>query len=56
MGLAVVRSMGTARSMRTVTDLEDLEQELVDQYCLAMAGAGTTDRISLASAACCSSS
>jgi site-specific recombinase XerD len=30
--------------MRTVTDLEDLEQELVDQYCLAMAGAGTTDR------------
>ena len=44
MGLAVVRSMGTARSMRTVTDLEDLEQELVDQFCLAMAGAGITDR------------
>jgi site-specific recombinase XerD len=44
MGLAVVRSMSTARSMRTVTDLEDLEQELVDQYCLAMAGAGITDR------------
>ena len=44
MGLAVVRSMSTARSTRTVTDLEDLEQELVDQYCLAMAGAGTTDR------------
>jgi site-specific recombinase XerD len=30
--------------MRTVTDLEDLEQELVDQFCLAMAGAGITDR------------
>lgn len=43
MGLAVVRSMGTARSMRTVTELEDLEQELVDHYCLASVGAGLSD-------------
>jgi site-specific recombinase XerD len=44
MGLAVVRSVGTARSMRSVTDLEDLEQELVDQFCIASAGGGTSDR------------
>ncbi len=43
MGLAVVRSLGTARSMRSVTELEDLEQELVDQFCLAAVGSGTTD-------------
>jgi len=42
-GLAVVRSVGSARSMRTVTELEDLEQELVDQYCLASVGAGLSD-------------
>jgi site-specific recombinase XerD len=42
-GLAVVRSLGTARSLRTPQELEDFEQELVDQYCLAMAGAGFTD-------------
>jgi site-specific recombinase XerD len=42
-GLAVVRSIGTARSLRSVEELEDFEQELVDQYCLAMLGAGLTD-------------
>ena len=44
MGLAVVRSMGTARSVRTPQELEDFEQELIDQYCLAVAGAGATDK------------
>ncbi len=42
-GLAVVRSIGTARSLRSVEELEDFEQELVDQYCLAMLGAGLSD-------------
>src|SRR6266508_2366470 len=41
--LAVVRSIGTARSLRSVEELEDFEQELVDQYCLASLGAGLTD-------------
>lgn len=44
MGLAVVRSLGTARSVRTPQELEDFEQELVDQFSLAVAGAGATDR------------
>jgi integrase len=42
-GLAVVRSIGTARSLRSVEELADLEQELVDQYCLAALGSGLTD-------------
>ena len=42
-GLAVVRSLGTARSVRSLQELEDFEQELVDQYCLASLGAGLTD-------------
>jgi len=42
-GLAVVRSLGTARSLRSVEELEDFEQELVDQYCLALAASGVTD-------------
>lgn len=42
-GLAVVRSIGTARSLRSVEEFEDFEQELVDQYCLASLGAGFTD-------------
>lgn len=44
MTLGVVRSLGTARSMRGPEELEDLEQELVDQFALSMAGAGFTDR------------
>ena len=42
-GLAVVRSIGTARPLRSPGELEDFEQELVDQYCLASLGAGLTD-------------
>lgn len=42
-GLAVVRSIGTARSLRSAEELEDFEQELVDQYCLALLGAGLSD-------------
>jgi site-specific recombinase XerD len=30
--------------LRTPQELEDFEQELIDQYCLAAAGSGTTDR------------
>jgi site-specific recombinase XerD len=43
-GLAVVRSLGMPRKLTTQADLEDFEQELVDQWSLAMAGAGATDR------------
>ena len=43
MSVAVVRSLGTARSLRSPQELEDFEQELVDQYALATAGAGATD-------------
>jgi site-specific recombinase XerD len=41
--LAVVRSLGSARRPRTEQELDDFEQELVDQYLLAMVGAGITD-------------
>lgn len=44
MSLAVVRSLGTGRRLRSAQELEDFEQELVDQYALAAAGAGVTDR------------
>lgn len=43
MTLAVVRSLGTVRRLRTTTELDDFEQELIDQYALAAAGAGLTD-------------
>ena len=43
MSLAVVRSLGTARSLRSPQEMEDFEQELIDQYALAMAAAGVTD-------------
>ncbi len=43
MALAVVRSVGTARRLRSPHELEDFEQELVDQYSLALAAAGCTD-------------
>jgi site-specific recombinase XerD len=42
--LAVVRSLGLGRGLRSAQELEDFEQELVDQYALAAAGAGVTDR------------
>lgn len=43
MSLAVVRSLGTAGRLRSPDELDDFEQELVDQYCLALVGAGLTD-------------
>jgi site-specific recombinase XerD len=42
--LAVVRSLGAARRLRSPEELEEFEQELVDQYALAMAAAGISDR------------
>lgn len=44
MSLAVVRSVGSARSLRSPHELEDFQQELVDQYSLATSAAGVTDR------------
>ena len=43
MALAVVRSLGNARRPRTEQEFDDFEQELVDQYLLAMVGAGVVD-------------
>lgn len=44
MSLAVVRSVGSARSLRSPHEVEDFQQELVDQYSLASSAAGLTDR------------
>lgn len=43
MSLAEVRRIESPRALRTATDVEDFEQEIVDQYALAMAAAGLTD-------------
>lgn len=43
MALAVVQSLRSPRRLTRPQDVEDFEQELVDQYALAMVGAGTTD-------------
>jgi hypothetical protein len=43
-GLAVVRSLGTARRFQSPQLPEDFEQELVDRFALAAVGAGVTDR------------
>lgn len=43
MSLAVVRSIGSAGPLRTDEDVEEFEQEIVDQYALAMSAAGLTD-------------
>jgi len=43
MRLAVVRNLGSPRALLTVADVEEFEQEIVDQYALAMAAAGLTD-------------
>lgn len=43
MGLAVVRSIRSPRQLGSQQEVEDFEQELVDQYALAMAAAGITD-------------
>lgn len=41
--LGVVRSLGSSRFSRSPADLEDFEQELIDQYALALLGAGLAD-------------
>jgi integrase len=41
--LAVVRSLGLPRRLRTAAEEQDFEQELVDQYALALAGYGCVD-------------
>lgn len=43
MTLAVVRNIGSAGTLRTDEDVAAFEQELVDQYALALAAAGLTD-------------
>ena len=43
MRLAAVRSIGTARGWQSEQDAEDFEQEIIDQYALAMAAAGLSD-------------
>jgi hypothetical protein len=42
--LAVVRSIRSPRRLTTAQEIEDFEQQLVDQYALAMAANGITDR------------
>jgi integrase/recombinase XerC len=41
--LAVVRGAACEGAVRTAEDVEDFEQEIVDQYALAMAAAGLSD-------------
>jgi site-specific recombinase XerD len=41
--LAVIRSLDAPRRLASVEDAQDFEQELVDQYALAMVGAGMND-------------
>lgn len=43
MTLAVIRNIGSPRELRTAADVEEFEQEIVDQYALAMAAAGLSD-------------
>lgn len=43
MSLAVVRNLGSPAKLHSELEAEDFEQELVDQYALALAGAGLTD-------------
>lgn len=42
-GLAIVRSLGAPRRLSNAAEEEDFEQELVDQWALALAGAGCVD-------------
>jgi site-specific recombinase XerD len=44
MALAVVRNLGAPPGLRSEQDIDDFEQEIVDQYALAMAAAGLTDQ------------
>ena len=41
--MAAVRNIGSPRALRTAEDVGDFEQEIVDQYALAMAAAGLSD-------------
>ncbi len=43
MSLAVVRNLGSPTKFRCEQDIDDFEQEIVDQYSLAMAAAGLGD-------------
>jgi site-specific recombinase XerD len=43
MTLAVVRNLSSPRVLRGAAEVEDFEQEIVDQYALAMAAVGLTD-------------
>ena len=43
MSLAVVRNLGAPSGLRSEQDIDDFEQELVDQFALAMAAAGVSD-------------
>ncbi|MET9077004.1 tyrosine-type recombinase/integrase [Streptomyces sp. NPDC004232] len=43
MTLAVVRNLASPRVLRSATDSEDFEQEIVDQYALALAATGAGD-------------
>lgn len=43
MTLAVVRNLGSPLVLRSAQEIEDFEQEIVDQYALAMAAAGLSD-------------
>lgn len=43
MALAVVRSVGSARTLRGGVDVEEFGQELIDQYSLALSAAGHGD-------------
>lgn len=42
-GLAVVRSLGSARRLVSAAEFEDFQQELIDQWSLAMAASGVVD-------------
>lgn len=46
MALAVVRSVDSARRARGGVDVEEFEQELIDQYSLALSAAGLEDKTS----------
>jgi site-specific recombinase XerD len=43
MRLAVVRTIGSGAALRSDADVATFEQEIIDQYALAMAAAGLTD-------------
>ncbi|MGO9789192.1 MAG: tyrosine-type recombinase/integrase [Solirubrobacteraceae bacterium] len=43
MALAEIRSIGSPRHVRTIEEVQDFEQELIDQFLLAMVGSGMND-------------